>query len=176
VVGMGDIGDEVAKRAHALGMRVVATQRHEEEPPAYVERLLTGEDGLDELLSIADHVVLCLPLTAQTRHTISATELARMRPSAYLYNIGRGDLIDQDALVDALSAGRIAGAGLDVATPEPLPPDSRLWDLANVLITDHTAGETPCYWDRGIELVVDNLHRFLTGEPLRNVVDTRAGY
>jgi phosphoglycerate dehydrogenase-like enzyme len=176
VVGMGDIGDEVAKRAHALGMRVVASQRHEEEPPPYVERLLTGEDGLDALLPIADHVVLCLPLTAQTRHTISAAELARMQPSAYLYNIGRGDLIDQDALVEALSAGRIAGAGLDVATPEPLPPDSPLWDLANVIITDHTAGETPRYWDRGIELVVDNLRRFQAGEQLRNVVDTRAGY
>jgi len=176
VVGMGDIGDEVAKRAHALGMRVIATQRHEEEPPAYVERLLTGEDGLDELLPIADHVVLCLPLTAETRHTIGAAELARMQPSAYLYNIGRGDLIDQDGLIEALCAGRIAGAGLDVATPEPLPPESRLWDLPNVLITDHTAGETPRYWDRGIELVVDNLRRFLAGEPLQNVVDTRAGY
>jgi phosphoglycerate dehydrogenase-like enzyme len=157
-------------------MRVVGTQRHEEEPPPYVERLLTGEDGLDELLPIADHVVLCLPLTPQTRHTIGASELARMQPSAYLYNIGRGDLIDQDALVEALCAKRIAGAGLDVATPEPLPPESPLWDAPNVLITDHTAGETPRYWDRGIELVVDNLRRYLAGEPLRNVVDTRAGY
>jgi phosphoglycerate dehydrogenase-like enzyme len=176
VVGMGDIGDEVARRAHALGMRVLATQRHEEEPPAYVERLLTGEDGLDELLPIADHLVLCLPLTAQTRHTIAADELARMQPSAYLYNIGRGDLIDQDALVEALRQGRISGAGLDVSIPEPLPPESPLWDAPNVLITGHTAGETPRYWDRGIELVVDNLRRFLANEPLRNVVDTRAGY
>jgi phosphoglycerate dehydrogenase-like enzyme len=176
IVGMGDIGDEVAKRAHALGMRILATQRHEEEPPPYVERLLTGDAGLDQLLPVADHVVLCLPLTTQTRHTIGAPELARMRSSAYLYNIGRGDLIDQDALVEALCAGRIAGAGLDVATPEPLPPDSRLWDAPHVLITDHTAGETPRYWDRGIELVIDNLRRFLSGGPLRNVVDTRAGY
>jgi phosphoglycerate dehydrogenase-like enzyme len=176
VVGMGDIGDEVAKRAHALGMRVIATQRHEAEPPPYVERLLTGDHGLDELLPVADHVVLCLPLTAQTRHTVGAAELACMRPSSHLYNIGRGDLIDQDALIDALRARRIAGAGLDVTTPEPLPPESPLWDLPNVLITDHTAGETPRYWDRGIELVVENLRHFLADEPLLNVVDTRAGY
>jgi phosphoglycerate dehydrogenase-like enzyme len=176
VVGMGDIGDEVAKRAHALGMRVIATQRHEAEPPPYVERLLTGDHGLDELLPMADHVVLCLPLTAQTRHTIGAAELACMRPSTHLYNIGRGDLIDQDALIDALCARRIAGVGLDVTTPEPLPPESPLWDLPDVLITDHTAGETPRYWDRGIELVVENLRHFLADEPLLNVVDTRAGY
>jgi len=175
VIGMGDIGDEVARRAHALGMRVVATQRHHAEPPPYVERLLTSE-GVDELLDIADHVVLCLPLTTQTRHTMGAAELERMQPSAYLYNIGRGDLIDQDALVEALSAGRIAGAGLDVAIPDPLPPEPPVWGQANVLITDHTAGETPRYWDRGIELVVDNVRRFLAGEPLLNVVDTRAGY
>jgi phosphoglycerate dehydrogenase-like enzyme len=176
VVGMGAIGDEVAKRAHALGMRVIATQRHEAEPPPYVERLLTGDHGLDELLPMADHVVLCLPLTAQTRHTIGAAELACMRPSTHLYNIGRGDLIDQDALIDALCARRIAGVGLDVTTPEPLPPESPLWDLPDVLITDHTAGETPRYWDRGIELVVENLRHFLADEPLLNVVDTRAGY
>jgi phosphoglycerate dehydrogenase-like enzyme len=176
VVGMGDIGDEVAKRAHALGMHVIATQRHEGEPPPYVERLLTGDDGLDALLPIADHVVLCLPLTAQTRHAISADELTRMQPSAHLYNIGRGDLIDEDALVEALREGRIAGAGLDVAATEPLPPDSPLWDAANVIITDHTAGETPRYWDRGIELVIENLRRFQAGQQLRNLVDTRAGY
>jgi len=175
IVGMGDIGDEVARRAHALGMRVIGTQRHPEEPPPYVERLLLS-DGLDELLAIADHVVLCLPLTNETRHTIGVDELKRMQRSAYLYNIGRGELIDQDALIAALRADEIAGAGLDVATPEPLPVDSPLWDAPNVVVTGHTAGHTPLYWDRGIELLVDNLHRFLAGEPLLNTVDTGAGY
>jgi len=175
IVGMGDIGDEVARRAHALGMRVIGTQRHQEDPPPYVERLLLS-DGLDELLTIADHVVLCLPLTSETRHTIGVDELKRMRRSAYLYNIGRGDLIDQDALVAALRSGDIAGAGLDVVTPEPLPADSPVWDLPNVVVTGHTAGHTPLYWDRGIELLVDNLHRFIAGEPLLNTVDTGAGY
>jgi phosphoglycerate dehydrogenase-like enzyme len=176
VVGMGDIGDELAQRAHALGMRVIATQRHPPaKPPPYVERVLPS-DRLDELLATADHVVLCLPLTDQTRHTIGSAELARMRRTAYLYNVGRGELIDQTALLEALQTGEIAGAGLDVTTPEPLPPDSPLWDLSNTIITGHTAGDSPHYWQRGIELVIENIGHFLAGEPLTNVVDTRRGY
>jgi phosphoglycerate dehydrogenase-like enzyme len=176
VLGMGDIGDELAQRAHALGMRVIGTQRHPPaQPPPFVERLLPS-DGMDEVLRTADHVVLCLPLTDQTRHTISSAELARMRRTAYLYNIGRGELIDQAALIEALQTGQIAGAGLDVTSPEPLPPDSPLWDMSNTIITGHTAGETPRYWQRGIELVIENTGNFLAGKTLTNVVDTRQGY
>jgi phosphoglycerate dehydrogenase-like enzyme len=175
VVGLGDIGDELGRRAHALGMRVLAADRDATEAPAYIDALLPGE-RLPDLLADADHVALCLPLTPATEHLIGREQLAAMKNSAYLYNVGRGELVDQDALVAALRDGAIAGAGLDVASPEPLPAGSPLWALPNVLITGHTAGRTPLYWERGIALLVDNVRRFLAGEELRNVVDTRAGY
>ena len=111
IIGMGEIGDELARRTHALGMHVIATQRHvSPHAPDYVERLLPHE-ALPEVLATADHVVLCLPLTPETRHTIGSGELGRMRRTAYLYNVGRGDLIDQAALIEALQTGQIAGAG-----------------------------------------------------------------
>lgn len=175
IVGLGDIGESLAQKAAGLGMRVLAFARHHHDPPPGVERVLTG-DALPDLLAESDHVVLCLPLTDATEQIIGREELERMRRSAYLYNIGRGALIDQDALIAALREGRIAGAGLDVTEPEPLPPDSPLWDLPNVIVTGHTAGTTPLLWDRGIELLIDNLRRFLADEELRNVVDTKAGY
>lgn len=175
IVGLGDIGEALAGKASALGMRVLALQRHPDESPPGVERVLPSE-GLPELLAESDHVVLCLPLTEATEHIIGAEELGQMRRSAFLYNIGRGGLIDQEALIAALREGRIAGAGLDVADPEPLPPDSPLWELSNCLITGHTAANTPLLWERGIELLSDNVRRFLAGEELRNVVDTKAGY
>ncbi len=175
VVGLGDIGDELGRRAHALGMRVLAADRDATEAPAYIDALLPSE-RLPDLLADADHVALCLPLTPATEHLIGREQLAAMKNSAYLYNVGRGELIDQDALVAALRDGAIAGAGLDVASPEPLPAGSPLWALPNVLITGHTAGRTPLYWERGITLLIDNVRRFLAGEELRNVVDTRAGY
>ncbi|CAA9553251.1 MAG: D-3-phosphoglycerate dehydrogenase, partial [uncultured Thermomicrobiales bacterium] len=175
IVGLGDIGEALAEKAHGLGMRVIAVQRHPHEPPPGVERILPSE-GLAELLEESDHVVLSLPLTDATEHILGADELRRMRRSAYLFNIGRGGLIDQEALIAALREGRIAGAGLDVTEPEPLPPDSALWDLPNVIITGHTAASTPRHWERGIELLVDNVRRFLAGEELRNTVDTKAGY
>ncbi len=175
IVGLGEIGEALAEKAHGFGMRVLALQAHPHDPPTGVERLMHAEK-LPDLLAASDHVALCLPLTEATRHIIGAEELGRMRRSAYLYNIGRGGLIDQEALIAALREGRIAGAGLDVTDPEPLPADSPLWDLPNVIITGHTAGSTPLLWERGIELVADNVRRFLAGEELRNVVDTKAGY
>jgi len=175
IVGLGDIGAELAWRARALGMRVLATNRDPIATPPGVERVLPSE-GLPEVLAASDHVALCLPLTRATEHLIGREQLATMKRSAYLYNVGRGELIDQDALVAALRDGTIAGAGLDVATPEPLPADSPLWALPTVVITGHTAGQTPLYWERGIALLIDNVRRFLAGEELRNVVDTGAGY
>lgn len=175
VVGMGEIGDELARRAHGIGMRVWGVQRHPEEPPPYVERLLPS-DGLPELLAEADHVVLCLPLTAETKYTIDTDELARMKKGAYLFNVGRGELVNQEALIAAIRGGTVAGAGLDVTTPEPLPPDSPLWEMPNVLITGHTAARTPRYWERGIELLSENVRRFLAGEELKDTVDIKAGY
>jgi phosphoglycerate dehydrogenase-like enzyme len=175
ILGLGDIGEELAKRASGVGMRVLAMQRHPEEPPEGVEETVKS-DELPNLLREADHVALTLPLTEKTKGIIGAEELAILRPSAYLYNIGRGQLIDQDALIAALREGRLAGAGLDVTDPEPLPADSPLWELPNVLITGHHAVATPLLWERGIVLLEDNVGRFLNGEELRNEVDTKAGY
>lgn len=175
ILGLGEIGEELAKRAAGVGMRVLAMQRHPQEPPEGVAETVKS-DELPELLREADHAVLSLPLTKQTEGIIGAGELGQMRRSAYLYNIGRGQLIDQGALIAALREGRLAGAGLDVTDPEPLPADSPLWELPNVIITGHNASATPRLWERGIVLLEDNVGRFLKGEELRNVVDTKAGY
>ena len=175
VVGLGAIGDALAQRAHGIGMRVIATRWRPGDPPPHVTRLLTPV-ALPALLAEADHVALCTPLTAATQGIVGAAELAQMKRTAYLYNTGRGALIDQDALIAALRDGTIAGAGLDVTTPEPLPADSALWDLPNVLITAHTSGATPRHWDRGLALLLDNVRRFLADEPLRNRYDPVAGY
>ena len=138
----------LARKAHALGMRVIATRRRPVGKPLYVDRLLPSA-GLTELLQATAHVVHCLPLTPETRGVIGAAELALMRRSAYLYNVGRGGLIDQEALIAALRAGQIAGAGLDVTDPEPLVATSPLWDLPNVLLTMHSSGATPRRCGRG---------------------------
>jgi D-2-hydroxyacid dehydrogenase (NADP+) len=175
ILGLGEIGEELAKRASALGMRVLAMQRNPEEPPEGVDETVKS-DELPDLLREADHVAITLPLTKKTKGMIGAEELALLRPSAYLYNIGRGQLIDQDALIAALRDGKLAGAGLDVVDPEPLPADSPLWEMPNVLITGHHAVATPRLWERGIVLLEDNIDRFLKGGELRNEVDTKAGY
>jgi phosphoglycerate dehydrogenase-like enzyme len=175
VVGLGAIGDALARKAHGVGMRVIATRRRPGTSPPHIARLF-APDALPALLAEADHVALCLPLTPETRGLIGAAELARMRPTAYLYNTGRGALVDQDALIDALRAGTIAGAELDVTTPEPLPADSPLWDLPNVLMTAHTSGATPRHWERGLALISENVRRFLADEPLQNRFDPAAGY
>jgi phosphoglycerate dehydrogenase-like enzyme len=120
--------------------------------------------------------VLCAALTPATEKLIDGAALARMKPSAYLINIGRGGTIDEPALIQALQAGWIAGAGLDVFAQEPLPADSPLWDMDNVIITAHYAGLTPQYDERAIAIFLDNLRRYQAGEPLRNVVDKAAGY
>lgn len=175
IVGLGDIGRNLAVRAHALGMQVVGLRRIKSELPLNVNRLYPPGE-LHALLADADHVAICLPLTPATRHMFGAAEFAAMKPTAYIYNIGRGPIIDQDALVAALQAEEIAGAGLDVTDPEPLPPDSPLWDMSNVQITNHTSGHTPYNWSRGLDILLDNLGRFSRGEQLRNVVDKVEGY
>lgn len=177
VVGLGGLGREVAWRARALGARVVGTRRR----PEPVEGLdgvdvLTGDAALPTLLETSHYVVLTLPETAQTRGLIGQEELVRMRPDAVLVNVARGGLVDPEALRDALEAGRIRGAALDVFLKEPLPPDDPLWDAPRLLITPHTSAYTRGFWDREAELLTDNLRRYLEGRSLRNVVDKRAGY
>jgi phosphoglycerate dehydrogenase-like enzyme len=176
LVGMGEIGLGLGERAAALGMRVTGLRRHPDRPaPPFVARVF-GFGDLTAALADADHVAISLPITAETRGMFGAAAFAAMKPSAYLYNVGRGAVVDTAALVAALRSRRIAGAGLDVTDPEPLPADSPLWEMDDVVITSHTAGASPTYWDRGTDLVIDNLRRWRAGEPLRNEVDPGAGY
>ena len=137
---------------------------------------LIGPDQLFDALPEADFVVNILPLTAATRHLFDRQAFAIMKPDAYFINVGRGGTVDEDALIEALCAGEIAGAGLDVFEQEPLPADSPLWGMTNVIITSHYAGLTPAYDSRALEIFLGNLGRYRRGEPLRNVVDKRLGY
>jgi len=168
VVGLGSIGGEVARLARAFGMYVVGCRRSRR-PARYVDQLLPP-DRLHQLLAAADFVVLAVPLTSRTDRLISEAELRAMRPDAWLINISRGRVVDEDALVRALKDGSIAGACLDVFVEEPLPPDSELWTLPNVIVTPHNSGWSPLNLERGTELFVENLRRYVAGRRLRNVV------
>ncbi len=176
VLGVGDIGIALGDRAAAFGMHVVGVRRRTDlpAPGSFASIVSTGD--LESHISEADHVAICLPLTEETRGLVSASVIDAMRPGAYVYNIGRGAIIDQLAMVRALQDGRLGGAGLDVTDPEPLPADSPLWDMPNVLITGHTSGSSPVYWERASEIVLDNVRRWQSGEPLTNIVDTAHGY
>ncbi|HEY1012624.1 MAG TPA: D-2-hydroxyacid dehydrogenase [Herpetosiphonaceae bacterium] len=175
LVGVGAIGERTAALAGALGMRVEGIRRNPGRPAAGVAALY-GPERLRERLAHADAVVLTVPLSAATRGMIGEAELAAMKPGAYLINIGRGGTVDEPALIRALADGRLGGAALDVFAEEPLPEDSPLWALENVIITAHYAGATPFYNQRALAIFLDNLERFGRGEPLRNVVDKQAGY
>jgi phosphoglycerate dehydrogenase-like enzyme len=174
LVGLGAVGSAVAERAAALGLHVIAVRRHPAGPaPAHEQ---WGLERLPAMLERADWVVLAAPHTQATRGLIGAAELARMRPGAVLVNLGRGALVDETALVAALRGGRLGGAALDVTREEPLPAASPLWDMPNVILTPHTSGLGPRYWERAVEQFAANLELFLAGRPLFNVVDKRAGY
>jgi phosphoglycerate dehydrogenase-like enzyme len=175
VYGMGDIGSDLARKAHALGMRVYGLARRDREAPPYVEALWTP-DRLDDLLAASDFLAACAPLTNATRGRFGAREFAVMKDTAYFFNIGRGAVAVQADLEAALSAGEIAGAGLDVTDPEPLPEDSPLWDMENVILTPHVSGGSDGTPDRVTEIVLENVRRFAAGEPLLNVVDPEHGY
>lgn len=175
IVGVGGIGARVAALCKAFGMHVVGTRRRAETPTPDVDTVLPTSE-LRSALPDADWVIVCAPLTPETRHIIGAAELALMKPTVRIINIARGGLIDENAMIEALEAGRIAGAGLDVFDEEPLPPDSPLWKLPQVIVSPHSGGSSPHSLARTLELFQDNLRRYLAGEPLRNVVNKRAGY
>jgi phosphoglycerate dehydrogenase-like enzyme len=176
LVGLGSIGRNVAKHACALGMRVIAVREHpEKEKPQYVDEVLPTSK-LPELLAQSDYVVLSAPVTAETTGMIGRQQLATMKPEAFLLNVGRGPLIDETALAEVLREHKIGGAALDVFDQEPLPADSPLWDLEDLLITPHTAGISEKMWDRHYVLFSDNLRRYLSGQPLLGLVDKRRGY
>ncbi len=176
IVGLGKIGSEIAKRAKCIGMTVIASRRSlSATVPEYVDKLASTEN-LKELLTESDFVILQLPLTADTDGMIGEKELRSMKPTAFLINTGRGKVIQEDKLIQALSEGWIAGAALDTFEREPLPRNSPLWDMRNVIVTPHVAGLTPYYLDRLVELFCENLRRFMNREELINVVDKTRGY
>jgi phosphoglycerate dehydrogenase-like enzyme len=175
LIGLGSIGRAFAERARALGAYVTAVREHPERGPETADAV-GGMDDLPRLLPEADFVVLAAPLTDRTRDLIDRERLAMLKDSAYLINVSRGPLIDDEALVAALESEEIAGAALDVFAEEPLPAPSPYWDLPNVLITPHTAAVTPRLWDRHYAQISANLRRFLRGEPLEGIVDKRQGY
>jgi phosphoglycerate dehydrogenase-like enzyme len=192
IIGYGSIGREVGRLAKAFGMRVLALKRNAQmsaerasfgidglgDPQGALPDALYGPDAsaLREMLAQCDYVVLAVPLTSETRGMIGEAELRAMKPTAYLVNIARGEVCDEVALVCALQDKWIAGAGLDVFAEEPLPRDSPLWTLPNVILTPHISGFSPNYEQRAVDVFCENLRRYIDDQPLLNVVDRSIGY
>lgn len=174
IVGLGSIGREIAKRAKGMGMEVVATKR-ELTTEIFVDKLYKLDD-LHEMLAVADFVVVALPLTEQTTGLFTIEEFRAMKPDAYFFNIARGAIVREADLTTALKLGLIKGAGLDVFANEPLPDDSPLWSMDNVIVTPHMAAGSPQYMDRAIKLFTDNLARYLQNREMFNVIDKTKGY
>jgi phosphoglycerate dehydrogenase-like enzyme len=176
LVGLGRIGSEIAKKAKCLGMRVIATRRNPSAlKPDYVDELIPVEN-LEELLAQSDFVIIQIPLTRDTEGMFGEKEFHHMKRTAYLINASRGNIVKEDELIKALKEERIAGAALDTFAVEPLPQDSPLWNMENVIITPHVAGLTPFYPERLTDLFCENLKRFMGNQPLVNVVDKTRGY
>jgi phosphoglycerate dehydrogenase-like enzyme len=175
VVGLGGIGSEVARRAHALGMKVIATRASARAAPDYVS-YVGRPDELSKLAGTADFVVNTAPLTRETTGIFDAAFFARMKPTAYFINVARGGSVVTPALVEALKSGAIAGAALDVTDPEPLPKEHPLWRMPNVIITPHVANDSDLGFGAQIEVVKENLRRYMAGERLLSVVDVSRGY
>lgn len=177
VLGMGDIGGEFAARCKALGAKVIGVRRSPRPCPEYADEVHLLED-LDSLLPQADVVAVTLPGTDATRGLMSRERLAKMKEGAVLLNVGRGFIVDTEALCDALERGHLSGAGVDVTDPEPLPPIHRLWNIPTAVVTPHISGfyhlrETH---ERIVGIFLENLRHFQAGEPLRNLVDFATGY
>ncbi len=175
IVGLGAIGKEAARLAHAFGAHVSAVSRSGSGKSEYVARL-EKTDMLDEMLPDADYVVITMPGTDETRHLFDKQKFALMKKSAVLINIGRGSIVNEVDLIDALNRGVIAGAGLDVFETEPLPPESPLWDMDNVIITPHHSGLSHRYMDRAITLLCENIRAYIADQPLPSLVDKTLGY
>lgn len=175
VIGLGDLGEAAARAARQLGLRVIGVRRHGK-PCRYADSVHTYR-SLDRLLPKADYVVLAVPLTAETRNLLDRRRLDLLRPTAAVINIARGPVADHAALADKLRAGELAGAVLDVVEPEPLPPDSPLWDTPNLVITPHVScDDADNYVGLSLDLWFENLARFVDGRPLRRRVNARLGY
>ncbi len=175
LLGLGAIGQGIARRCKGLDMRVIGLRRTTGDGGPYVDEALTLKD-LPRFLCLSDFVLCSLPLTQGTEHLLTLKEFRMMKPTAFVVNVGRGAVIKEDDLTEALSAGVIAGAGLDVFEKEPLPYSSPLWRMDNVVITPHAAGPAPENRHKSLEILLENLGRLQKGEPLVNQVDKRLGY
>ena len=175
IVGLGGTGRDLADRAKGFGMRIIAVDPEEVDVPDNVE-VCRRMDRFYDLLQQSDVVAICAPLTAETVGMFDEQAFARMRDHALLINVTRGNIVNEQALVEALRKGAIGGAGLDVTPQEPLPEGHPLWEMDNVIITPHAAGGSPNRVDRTVELFCDNLRRFLAGQPLLSVIDKKKGY
>ncbi|MEM7739138.1 MAG: D-2-hydroxyacid dehydrogenase [Deinococcota bacterium] len=175
ILGAGTIGSELARLAKAFNMTVLGVRNDPSKTSDNIDEMYSP-DALHTLLPRADVVVSILPFTPATKHVMNASAFAAMKPGALFINVGRGKTVDEQALVNALQQGHLGGAGLDVFEVEPLPQDSPLWEIPNVIITPHCAGSTPSYQARAMDIFVDNLERYLQDKPLNNVVDVARGY
>ncbi len=175
IVGFGSIGQELARVAGALRMRVWGVSRSGRGDTTFAEKIIPVSK-LDDALPEADFVVIAAPETPETKHLIGPQQLARMKRSAFLINIARGSLLEEAALVAALERGEIAGAALDVAAVEPLPPENPLWTAKNILLTPHTSGVSDRLWPRQTALLLELLERWFSGRELFNIVDFQRGY
>ena len=179
VVGMGNIGRAIAERVRPFGTRILGVKRtvREDDPARSHADELHGTERLRDALAEADYVVVTLPGTPETRHLVDADTIAAMKPGTYFANVGRGSVVDEGALVEALQSGHLSGAALDVFEVEPLPQESPLWELENVIVSPHATDMVPALInERQTDLFCDNLRRYLEGEPLVNVLDKRLLY
>ncbi|MBI4530551.1 MAG: D-2-hydroxyacid dehydrogenase [Candidatus Latescibacteria bacterium] len=175
IIGLGGIGTAIAQRGKAFEMRVLAIDPVRTGKPPFVDELWKPHH-LDDFLGESDVVMIAAPHTAETDKLIGKKQFSMMKRTSYLVNISRGKIVDQAALIEALKAGWIAGAGLDVCEEEPLPPESELWEMENVVITPHAAGGSQRRHKRMVDFFCENLKRYLNGEPLLNVVDQKRGF
>jgi phosphoglycerate dehydrogenase-like enzyme len=176
IIGLGTLGQAIATRAKAFGMRVIGIRRNPgRDVPVGVDQIVARID-VDRMLEEADVVVLAAPWTPGTNQIFDSAAIGKMKPGAVVINVARGQLVDESALEEALTSGRLGGAVLDVFTNEPLPPDSAFWSMPNVIITPHTSGFRTDHFDAVVNLFSENLRRFEGGGPLLNLVDMEAGY
>ena len=175
ILALGDIGSAVARRAHGFGMEVYAVDRHPSHAPPEVTAIWEL-DRLDDMLGLSDWFVVTAPLTSETRGLIDKRRIGLLKRGAHVIVISRGGIVDEHALIEALQEGRLAGAGLDALAVEPLPSDSPLWDMSNVLITPHCSAVTPDVFEAHGHIYKENLRRYLAGEPFLYVCDKRAGF
>ena len=175
VVGFGQIGRAIGKRALGFEMNVIGVDARPSAPPPGVDEVW-GLDRLDEALRQADVVAIAAPITPETRGMIDARRIGLLKPDAYLLVVSRGGIVDEAALIAALKEGRLAGAGLDVMATEPLPPDDPLWDAPNIILTPHCSGASEQTTGAVASITTANLHNFVTGAELSNICDKRAGF